>query len=356
MLRRRTALCATLTSGLAFAAPVLAGDPYLVKDINPNGTSFPIGLTAVNGRVFFNADDGIHGQELWVSDGTEEGTYLVKEIVPGDDGSEPQNLANVNEVLFFQADNNEDGLDLWISDGTPQGTLRVADVNPGADPSPPGQCLFYLIDIEPVNDVLYFVGSDPDYGGELFKSDGTPEGTVLVRDICPGSDSGAPHQLTNVEGTLFFRAQGIHVQFPDPGELWKSDGTDEGTVMLKEASPLWITPVNGTVFFEGEDSVVGRELWISDGTPEGTKLLKDIYPGSGSSNPIWLTSFNGMLFFSAFEPNTERELWVSDGTEKGTVMLVDLDPEGSSTPGGFTSVNGTLFFTAADQINGIAAC
>lgn len=59
-------------------APALGdGQPYLVKDINPTGSSAPVLLTKVGDRVFFNNDDGVYGQELWVSDGTEKGTYLV---------------------------------------------------------------------------------------------------------------------------------------------------------------------------------------------------------------------------------------------------------------------------------------
>ncbi len=91
MLRRRLALCATLTSGLVFAAPVLAGQPYLVKDINPGaGWAQPLGLTAVGNRTIFQADDGINGRELWVGDGTPLGTFLVKDIHPTGDSKPPR--------------------------------------------------------------------------------------------------------------------------------------------------------------------------------------------------------------------------------------------------------------------------
>ena len=85
---------------MALAAPVRAGEPYLVKDINPGPeSSFLTWLTRVGDRVFFIATDGVHGQELWVSDGTEQGTYMVMDIVPGPEGSVPQRVTAFGEMV-----------------------------------------------------------------------------------------------------------------------------------------------------------------------------------------------------------------------------------------------------------------
>src|SRR5947208_6100041 len=104
-----------------------------------------------------------------------------------------------------------------------------------------------------------------------------------------------PTFFTNVNGTLFFSA----LTGSNGNELWKSDGTDSGTVLVGDnlvasSSPAYITNVNGTVFFQRYvDANTGYELWKSDGTDSGTVMVKDIYPGAGSSGPTYLSNVNG---------------------------------------------------------------
>src|SRR5205085_12384357 len=123
-------------------------------------------------------------------------------------------------------------------------------------------------------------------GVELWKSDGTADGTVLVRDIVVGSSNSSPSNLTRFDDkTLFFMANGAN--------LWKTDGTADGTVLVKTiifgSSPANLTKVGGMLFFTVDDGSAaaifavgghGLELWKSDGTTAGTKLVKDIKPGS----------------------------------------------------------------------------
>src|SRR5215208_3127821 len=96
----------------------------LVKDLNlaPLG-SFPEQPVNVNGTLFFTADDGVHGRELWASDGTEAGTRLVKDLVPGSSGSFPEEMVAVGGTLFFSVFTPETGTELWKSDGTAAGTV-----------------------------------------------------------------------------------------------------------------------------------------------------------------------------------------------------------------------------------------
>jgi ELWxxDGT repeat protein len=86
----------------------------------------------VNGTLFFAANDGTRGHELWKSDGTSTGTVLVKDIRPGAFGSYPYSLTNVGGRLFFIANDGTNGRELWISDGTSTGTVLVKDINQGA--------------------------------------------------------------------------------------------------------------------------------------------------------------------------------------------------------------------------------
>ena len=99
-----------------------------------------------------------------------------------------------------------------------------------------------------------------------------------------------------------------------------------------------------------------QELWKSDGTAAGTVLVKDINPGSASSEPSNLTNVNGTLFFTADDGAHGIELWKSDGTAAGTVLVKDINPgSAGSDPPRLTNVNGTLFFSANDGTHGHGA-
>jgi ELWxxDGT repeat protein len=336
--------------------------PYLVKDISGEGgeSSSPVNLVDINRTIFFQAYDGPNGDELWRSDGTEAGTFMVKDIRPGRDSSAPINLTNVNGTLFFTADDGTHGRELWKSDGTEAGTVMVKDIEPAGKSSSPAE-------LTVVNGVLFFAAinnySTSYHGIELWKSDGTEAGTVMVKEIRPDIFSSSPSELTNVNGTLFFTA--------DEGtnghgrELWKSDGTEVGTVMVKDiqpsslsSDPSRLTNVNGTLFFSAVDGTHGVELWKSDGTEAGTVMVKDISPSSTSSGPRYLTNVNGVLFFNAWEETCGRELWKSDGTGAGTVMVKDINPGlgpsmSEDQSWSFVSMNGMLFFTADNAIHGV---
>jgi ELWxxDGT repeat protein len=123
-------------------------------------------------------------------------------------GSSPNNLVAVGNVAYFVANDGTHGSELWKSDGSAAGTMLVQEINTGS------ANFNYLTN---VNGTLFFIANDGTHGGELWKSDGTAAGTVLVADIRPGSVSSYPKSLTNVNGTLFFIANdGTH-----GNELWK---------------------------------------------------------------------------------------------------------------------------------------
>jgi ELWxxDGT repeat protein len=340
----------TLVKDIRVGAEPTSSESYAI-------TTPPQSLTIANGTLFFTADDGAHGRELWKSDGTSAGTTMVKDIRPGATGSfsslYPHKLENVNGVVYFTADDGVHGLELWKSDGTSAGTELVKDVFPGAAgsswPDFPSQ-------LANVNGILFFSAT-----GGLWKSDGTSAGTVMVKGIA----NSVLRELTGVDDRLFFwRAPSSFDQ--SPAELWTSDGTSDGTVALAglgnidfeglDEYSFSLTNFDGRLFFRAADG----ELWKSDGTAAGTLRVKDIRPGTAGGFCGQPTDVNGTLFFYASDGTTGCELWKTDGTEAGTALVKDIRPglAGSnfdfSASRSFANVNGTLFFAADDGASGDA--
>jgi ELWxxDGT repeat protein len=264
--------------------------------------------------LFFLADDGVTGTELWKSDGTPAGTVQVKDIYEGPNSSNFQGLVRVGGTVFLRANSLGTGSELWRSDGTEPGTTMVKDINPGLAGSAPYQLVA-------VGNTLFFQADDGVNGRELWKSDGTEAGTVLVADINPGGSAffaNAFERYSIAAGdTLFFVADdGTHGE-----ELWKSDGTGPGTVLVKDIFPgptsgslQTLTNVNGVVYFPARNAPLNLELWRSDGRAAGTYQVDDIAPfvDSGAYN---LTISGPFLFFAAFR-DQGNELWATDLVSK----------------------------------------
>src|SRR6266487_4579392 len=309
--------------------------------------------------TLFAANDGGGGIELWKTDGTANGTSLVKDInlgagnsFPGGSGLFPSEFVFFNGAWFFSADDGMSGTELWKSDGTPGGTVQVKDINStssGASSSPRGFTVF--------NNALYFSADDGGNGRELWKTDGTPGGTRLVMDIAPGMGlvggipgplSSSPSGFTVFNNALYFSADdGVH-----GFELWKTDaaGITAQVMDINTTSPgansfpRGFTVFNNALYFSADDGVNGRELWKTDGS--GTVQVMDINPQLGDSSPSGLTVFNNALYFSA-DDGTCACLWKSGGTgvtvRVGAVSLVS----------GLTVFNNALYFSASDGVAGV---
>jgi ELWxxDGT repeat protein len=284
-------------------------------------------------------------------------TYVqVKDINPGS-GNGLSNLgvntARIGNTIYFAANDNAAGWELWKSDGTPQGTVMVKDINPSGNAF--NQSSTQIINI---NNTLYFQANDGVNGAELWKSDGTAAGTVLVRNINTNTDASAngsfPYQFVELNGTLYFIAAATGAE-----QIWKTDGTAVGTVQVSAASvlsPNNLTAGNNAIYFTADNGTNGTELWKSDGTMGGTAMVKDIMQGAGNSNPSGITNVNGTIFFAADDGTNNIELWKSDGTADGTLLVKNINPSTNSfdpiSGVNLFNVNGVLFFTANDGTNG----
>ncbi len=325
----------------------------LVKDISEGANgSYPGSIIDVNDTIFFRADDGIHGTELWKSDGTESGTVMVKDINVGSAGSNPGiagDFFEFNGLTYFDADDGINGFELWRTDGTESGTQMVADMNPGS-------ASFYPRLFIEMDEIMYFQAFDDEHGEELWKSDGTESGTTLIKDINVGSAGSNASIFFEFDGSIYFCAnEGGHGY-----ELWRSDGTEEGTQLfldinsgIASSNPVGFFEFDGSMYFAAEDISNGKELWKSDGTESGTILVKDINPGSDQSDPGNLFEFNETLYFIATDGEHGYELWRSDGTEEGTKLFLDINPDGHGCIYKPFEFGGLLYFAADNDIDGV---
>ena len=297
---------------------------------------------AIDGVVYFVADDGLSGYELWRSDGTADGTQLVSDIRPGIDGSRPSYLASLDGELLFTARDGVIGYELWKTDGTSSGTVLVFDINPGEQGS-------NIKDLYVGEGIIYFVATDPASGEELWVTDGTSSGTRLLRDIAVGEASSNPGPLTFRDGYVYFSASdGINGH-----TLWQSDGTSSGTVLAIDPGLVGQTITNGRFIFIFDDGISGPSLWTSDGTSTGSTLLYDFRSDSENPNIDGFYVHDGRLFFRANDGVSGRELWVTDGTSSGTRLVRDINLGiAGSQPDNFNSIEDTLIFTATNSTFG----
>lgn len=299
----------------------------LFKDILPGKDgSYIRNFMEFHDLLYFTAYDGT-SQAVWRTDGTVEGTEVFQRTAIL---SDVDIFPPLDSVLLFSAwttlsGTGDVGIELWRSDGTEAGTYVLKDILPGSNGSKPTSGMRF-------GDQLLFVANDGLTGQELWITDGTSAGTQLVKDIFPGSTGSSIRFKGVMNGQAFFTAHdGIHSEdFFGINEMWVTDGTTAGTTLLKDIIPGKKAAVSSSAnrfaifqnyafFTSGTVTENNRELWITDGTEAGTQLFLDIFPGDEDSNPGNFYVKDDKLYFEARSPDFGRELWVYDlGTLKTT--------------------------------------
>ena len=334
-----------------------AGTQRLV-DVQPGpGSSYPSLLTAIGSQLFFSANDGTHGRELWVSDGTAAGTQMVKDVNPGPDSaladSIYRSLCEFGGRAYFAADSGS-GWTLWTSDGTEAGTAQVL----GGAGTPTLEPLGALPE-EPVGGPrLFFAGTRPGEGRELWVTDGSGAGTTLVSDLLPGTVGSWPRSFAHDDvGSVWFLADA-----PGGTSLVESDGTATGTTVRADGATS-LLPVTGSsdpkglvdhfgrVFGGAEPGGIGIEPFVAD--VSGVDLIGDLAPGPAHAflnddieflfpvAPRW-GAFGADLLFFVRDGLSALDLHRTDGTPGTTEIL-----------GSFSQVGGASSFSYIDPFAGV---
>jgi ELWxxDGT repeat protein len=287
---------------------------------------------------------------------------LVKDIYPGVStavgtpafSSLPTKLFSVAaNLMYFRATDGTNGTELWKTDGTTAGTVLVRDIATGTINSN-------------VDNFINFAGSTffsattgtAVNGTELWRTDGTAAGTIMVKDIFVGTGSSNPQNFTIINPTtmLFNASDGI-----GGNELWKTDGllSVSSTVNVVDYpgttnSVTWIENLNGTGILGQIVSTTGRELYKSDGTTANSGLVAELSAGTASGVGTAYFKFGNQIYFQGNSGTTGLELWKTDGTTAGTVLVKDINTTANtgSLPKRFAALGNFVYFNAAGD-NGI---
>jgi ELWxxDGT repeat protein len=274
--------------------------------------------------------------------------------------------------LFFTAKTDADGDELWMTDGTVDGTKMVKDINAGSGSSTPR----FLVEMD---GKVYFQATDGTNGIELWVSDGTSGGTTMVKDLYTGSNSSAPEMLTPLNGNLLFSAASAASEVDEQKWLYLYKPGDGSVTLVKSGVQASNTgdcnyryivanESKGVAYFQGQTKGHNDEIWVTDGTDAGTHAVKEICPDAlGSSNIQWLTCFNDSAIFwrektprgyanayggdsTLYASHLDQQVWVSDGTEEGTHMLKFIDKNVDATSGEGTNTQAAWPFFYNDQV------
>ena len=388
----------------------------LVADIRPGqtGSNLFSDWVVFNDEMYFSADDGSSGRELWKTDGTAAGTTRLKDIASGEASSSPSWMTEYNGELYFSARTPSHGAELWKTDGSSASTRRITDINSGdADATP--------FDLAVYNGELIFTARDGD-GDEMWKTQGTAATTTQIADILEGPGGSVPASFSGYfefNGVLYFNAEG-----PTGDDLYRSDGKTVELVLNADngdddSYPFGFTEFKGDLYFlaetpiprssdydvflyrvDGEtgeaslflekniddreglivvgdkmyfaatDDTSGMELHVTDGTTVGTRIVREIMPADSGSNPRSFFEFNGKLYFAAgnqLEFGTSRvihNLWTTDGTLFNTrkISTEQIDPnvpvvayDGEMYYRGFEDANGWELYSSNGVTSSIVA-
>jgi ELWxxDGT repeat protein len=288
------------------------------------------GGIVLNGKYIFSGSTATEGSEIFISDGTIAGTKLIKDIVAGATGSDPDgNMTILNGYVYFTAVTAATGRELWRTDGTEANTTLVKDIVSG----PTGSNEAGKYNLTSMGNYLYFDVTTPTEGNELWQSDGTAANTILLKDIIPGTVSSNPRTFWYFNNMMLFTAtsaDGLHA------EVWRTDGTPGGTIMLKNnimpglfgvsSYNIYFHVFNSKAYFLINDGTHIGGIWSTDGidaTSTHTSFLQDVEADAKFTGSFFIDAVNlpAKFIFPVTDATSRFEFWESDGTTAGTKLF-----------------------------------
>ncbi|WP_435355532.1 LamG-like jellyroll fold domain-containing protein [Emticicia sp. SJ17W-69] len=382
-------------------------------DVLSQYSSHPNNFTELGGNLVFFAwggDDLNKACYLWKTDGTENGTTILKEIYNNnyESGNRPYSgeIIKTPTHLYFEGQSkvpntNTYQREIWKSDGTIAGTVKIKAFLGGSQgDGGTKESLYDIFDMEYCNGLVYFTMTDNNLSKiDLWKTDGTEAGTVRIYENCQS-------QLQSYNNQIYFFIAGTPDQYNNVSySMRRHNGTSGGFVksigsstttkiprFFGVANNLILFAADGTIVVNGNNVNSGMELWKSDGTAAGTTIVKDINPEVANNFPpgpfssgkdaikyannskYYGANFNlpnldtrsiihnNILYFNADDGVNGSEVWKSDGTEVGTVLIKNVATgsytdiwgqtyPSSSDPAYFYPFNGNIYFMGFDNVS-----
>lgn len=326
----------------------------------------------LNGELYFSAITSTYGRELWKTSAINGGESLVKDITPGSSGT-TITLAQINDKLVFGAADS-----IWASEGTTDGTSVIHNINierkfteydgnlyfqgdkyhimktdgtiAGTDTVYQMQAgIFQRFSFYNAVGNLFFPGTDTINFVEPWVSDGTTEGTHILKNFTTnvsGIFNSLFYPLIGTDYDLFFSIRLVNEDREIKERTYRTFGTDEGTVKLFD----FLVEANRSAILQ-DDAIflANQKIYRSNGSPEGSRAIVDL-PHPIGSFPV--TALKDQVFFSLNSPETGEELWVSDGTVGGTKMVINLYDSASSNPNYPVVADDLLFYVAGNDSTG----
>lgn len=265
-----------------------------LNNLNFSGNGNPKYLTKYNNDIIFSGNRYNFGNELWKFNPVTSAKTLLKTFIANNFISIKSEFITFNNKLYFIAtDTVDSSYQLWVTDGTAAGTLKVQTI------ANPGYNFSYKPKFKIAGNKMFIK-----YSNQIWVTDGSAAGTKKIA------------QFNDINGDLYVLGNEVFFTADDGiygYDIWKSDGTNSGTVLLKDINPsnavgeIVIQPYNNKLYFFATGS-----LWESDGTEGGTHVFSNIYSNSFKGGIV-----NGKLVFYT----SNYELWTSDGTTANTMLL-----------------------------------
>jgi len=323
----------------------LSAQLALEHDINtkPSGSE-AYGFFEWDNVLYFVADDGAYGSELWKHDIGSGETSRVTDINPNSDGSSPVSIYIHEGIIYFSAFGSG-GRKLYTYDTS---TGSVERITGGLSFTWPGNFMAH-------QGVIYFTALSAGNNSKMYRFDPTTGDVELVLDLNPNVNDDSVGDLFLMDGVFYFTGNDqINGQ-----ELWTFDPTTQIPTRVSDINPgaagsgiSGLTAYQNKLYFGAEDDQnFGQELWEYDPATQVSRMVQDVSTGQQDNQPVMMMVVEDRLIFNG-KKSGKRELYIYDGNTDLIEMVPSLNPAEGSFPELGNVDNGLIYFSAEGETVG----